>query len=105
MLTEVDHSVAVRSVPISEQLGVAQHDARHLTQGGHDTLRPSSEGCREIREQPRPAETAATHDDPVDTGTGDHAKSVVGLPDVTVAEHWDDEGLLETGDRGPVRGA
>ena len=45
------------------------------------------EGGRQVAEQPRPAEAAASDDHPVATGFGHHPQRVLGLPQITVTQH------------------
>ena len=69
-------------------------------------FRTPLEGGHQVREQPRPPQTAAPHDDPVAAGLPHHPQRVLGRPDVAVAEHRDlRDVLLQPGDGVPVGGA
>ena len=90
-----------------QQLGVPAHHRGHLTQAREARLDLArrGEGRREVAEEPRPAQAAASHDDAVGAGLLDHAERVGRLPDVAVAQHRDVDVLHEAGDRVPVRSA
>ncbi len=90
MLADVAASAALVVEELDEQLGVAAERARHETERGVDGLAVSgaraAEGAREVAEEPRAAEAAATDDDAVAAGLVHHADGVVGRPDVAVAQ-------------------
>src|SRR5690606_21271797 len=75
----------------------------HAQPGAHGFVGAALEGGDQVREQPRPAQTAAAHDDPVAAGLAHHAQRVLGRPDVAVAEDGDlRDVFLQAGDGVPV---
>src|SRR5512132_714267 len=81
------------------------YNSRHLTEGRQQLTSPIRERVSEITEQPRTAEAAAADHYPVGAALAHHRQRVGSLPDVTVAEYRDGDGLLERGDGLPIRAA
>ncbi len=64
----------------------------------------SREDIRQIAEEPRTTQAAATDHHAVASGLPHHPKRVLGLPDVAVAQHRDGgDDLLQAGDGLPAR--
>jgi hypothetical protein len=68
---------------------VIRQDARDLTEPRRRVALDSVEDLRELAEEPRPAEAAASDDHPVAAGGAHHAQRVPRFPHVAVAEHRD----------------
>ncbi len=81
---------------------MSAHHGGHLPQGRQRPALPSGEGVRKIPEQPGTAKATPTHHHTGTTGLLHHGQSVRRLPDVTVAQHRDVDGLDQGGDRRPV---
>ena len=101
VLAEALHALPL-ALPLGQPGGVVAHhlgDDAERRRGLHG---PAGEGVGEVAEQPRAAEAATADHDAVASGLGHHRQRVVGLPDVSVAQHRDGGDVgLQRGDRLP----
>ena len=89
--------------PCAEEFGMFDHAIEYLAEIWTGIELFAIEGGGKVTEEPRAAKTAPTNHDAIGTRGAHHAHCIVGLPDVTVAQHRDVQDLNQPADSVPVR--
>lgn len=92
----------MHSLIFHQQFGMATDHGAHFTQGRQGGGVTTGEGIGQVTEQPRTTETTTTNLDAGTTRLPDHGHCVAGLPDVTVSNDGDIDGLDKLANGIPV---